>query len=176
MNDFLKTAGGILATLAPTVASVLGGPLAGMATSALITGLGLAPDATKDQVLQAVAGATPEQLIKIKEIESKLILDLKALDVDLEKIAVDNTKDARAREIATKDWTPRVLAGLIVGLYIGVQYYVLAYVLQPEQINIVMRSLGTLDAALGLVLGYYFGSSASSAKKTEQIQSLVDKK
>lgn len=176
MSDFLKTAGGILATIAPTIASVLGGPLAGMATTALINGLGLSPDATQDEVLQAVAKATPEQLIKLKEIEAQLVLDLKKLDVDLAKLSVDNTKDARAREIATKDWTPRVLAGLIVGLYIGVQYYVLAHVLEPGQINIVMRSLGTLDAALGLVLGYYFGSSASSAAKTAQIEELAKKK
>src|SRR6478609_1300497 len=109
MSDFFKTAGGILATIAPTVASVLGGPLAGMATTALISGLGLAPDASKDQVMQAIAQATPEQLITLKQIEAKLILDLKSLDVDLEKLSVDNTKDARNREIQTKDWTPRVL-------------------------------------------------------------------
>jgi len=173
--DFIKNAGGILATLAPTVASVLGGPLAGMATSALIQGLGLAPDASQDQVLQAVSSATPEQLIKIKEIESKLIVDLKTLDVDLERIAVDDTKDARNREIQTKDWTPRVLAALIVGLYIGVQVAVFSVVVEPSMRDFVMRSMGTLDAALTLVLGYYFGSSVGSHKKDEQLSSIIEK-
>jgi hypothetical protein len=144
-----------------------------MATTALISGLGLAPDATKDQVLQAVASATPEQLITIKQIEAKLIVDLKTLDVDLEKLAVDNTKDARAREVSTKDWTPRILAFMILGLYICVQGYVLGYVIPEGSMNIVMRSLGTLDAALGLVLGYYFGSSVGSARKTEQLSTII---
>ena len=40
--------------------------------------------------------------------------------------------------------------------------------------DMALRSLGTLDAALGLVLSYYFGSSLSSTKKTEQISSLVE--
>jgi hypothetical protein len=124
-------------------------------------------------VLQAVASATPEQLITIKQIEAKLIVDLKTLDVDLEKLAVDNTKDARAREVSTKDWTPRILAFMILGLYICVQGYVLGYVIPEGSMNIVMRSLGTLDAALGLVLGYYFGSSVGSARKTEQLSTII---
>lgn len=176
MEDFMKSAGGILATLAPTVASVMGGPLAGMATSALIGAMGLAPETSKEDLMKAVAGATPEQMIKLKEVESQLILDLKKLDVDLEKLSVDNTKDARAREVATKDWTPRTLAFLIVGLYIGVQAYVLGFVIPEASVNIAMRSLGTLDAAVGLVLGYYFGSSVGSVKKTEQVSDLINKK
>lgn len=176
MNDFLKSAGGILATIAPTIASAMGGPLAGMATTAMIGALGLAPDSSSDDVMKAIAGATPEQLLKIKEVEAKLILDLKKLDVDVTKLQVDNTKDARAREIATKDWIPRILAFSIMGLYIGVQAYILGYVIPEQSINIVMRSLGTLDAAVGLVLGYYFGSSVGSANKTDQVTSLINGK
>lgn len=176
VSDYLKTAGGILATIAPTVASAMGGPLAGMATTALINGLGLAPDASHDQVMQAVAGATPEQLLKIKQIDAQLVLDLKKLDVDVLKIKTADTDSARNREIQTKDWTPRVLASLIVGLYIGVQIAVFNVVIDPSMRDFVMRSMGTLDAALGLVLGYYFGSSTSSAAKTEQLSQIINNK
>lgn len=162
--------------IAPTVASALGGPLAGMATTAMISALGLAPDTSKDNLMKAISGATPETLLKLKEIEQQFVLDLKKLDVDVMKLQVDNTKDARAREVATKDWTPRLIAFLIVGLYIGVQAYVLGYVIPEGSLNIVMRSLGTLDAALGLVLGYYFGSSVGSANKTDQITTMINDK
>ncbi len=174
--DFLKAAGGILATIAPTVASAMGGPLAGMATTALIGALGLSPDTSKDDVFKAISTATPEQLLKLKEIEQQFLLDMKKLEIDVTKLNVDNTKDARAREVATRDWTPRILAGLIIGLYIGVQFYLLGYVLDDKQINIVMRSLGTLDAAVGLVLGYYFGSSVGSANKTDQLTTIINGK
>jgi hypothetical protein len=174
VSDFMKSAGGILATIAPTVATAMGGPLAGMATTALINGLGLAPDASHEQVMQAIAGATPEQLLKIKQIDAQLVLDLRKLDVDVTKMRYDDTANARGREIATKDWTPRILAGLVVGLYIGVQIAVFNVVIDPSMRDFVMRSMGTLDAALGLVLGYYFGSSTGSAAKTEQLSTVIN--
>lgn len=173
--DLLKSAGSLLATIAPTIASALAGPFAGMATNAVIGALGLAPETTSTEVLTAVAAAGPDQLLAIKQVEQQFLLDLKKLDISLAQLQYADTANARSREIVLQDYTPRILAGLVIGLYIGVQFYILGYVLAPEQINIVMRSLGTLDAAVALVLGYYFGSSVGSAKKTEQISELTKK-
>jgi hypothetical protein len=75
-------------------------------------------------------------------------------------------------EVDTKSWTPPVLAALIVGGYIAVQWFLLTHVVAPEMREIVKRSLGMLDAALGLVLGFYFGSSSSSRAKDDTIQAL----
>lgn len=175
MTDFLKNAGSILASIAPTIASTLGGPLAGTAVNALIGVLGLAPESTQTDVMKAIASATPEQLLAIKTVEANFQVQMKKLEVDLTSLEVKNTEGARAMAVATKDYTQRILAGLIVSLYIGVQYYVLAHVLEPEQMNIVMRSLGTLDASLGLVLGFYFGSSLGSHKKDAAISTLQGK-
>jgi hypothetical protein len=41
----------------------------------------------------------------------------------------------------------------------------MSHIVPQEMREIVLRSMGTLDMALGLVLGYYFGSSAGSARK-----------
>jgi hypothetical protein len=175
MTDFLKAAGGILATLAPTVATVLGGPLAGMATTALVGALGLEPTATSDEIMKAVAGATPEQLIKLKEVEAQLILDLKKLDVDVMRIDASDRDSARKREMTTLDYTPRIIAGLIISLYIGVQYFIFAgHSVDDSMMQIALRSLGTLDAAVTMVLAYYFGSSAGSRNKDNQIATLVN--
>jgi hypothetical protein len=62
----------------------------------------------------------------------------------------------------------------VVGLYIGVQIAVFNVVIDPSMRDFVMRSMGTLDAALGLVLGYYFGSSTGSAAKTEQLSTVIN--
>jgi len=161
MSDFLKAAGGILAALAPTVATVLGGPLAGMATTAMIGALGLTPDASTNDIMRAVAGATPEQLLKLKEVEAKLIIDLKTLDVDITRIDAADRDSARKREI--------------VGLFVGVQYYIFSgHDLDPDMRDFAMRSLGTLDASLAMILAYYFGSSAGSRNKDAQIATLVN--
>lgn len=173
--DFLKAAGGILATLAPTAASMLGGPFAGMATAGLLKALDLTPDTSHDDLMRAVVGATPEQLLKLKELDNQLILDMRKLDVDLEKISAEDRDSARKREIATGDWTPRIIAALIIGAWGVINYYIFSgHILPPEMMNIAMRSMGTLDAALGLILGYYFGSSAGSKAKNDQIAMMVD--
>lgn len=169
VTDFFKEAGGLLATIAPTVASAFGGPLAGMATQKLIGALGLAPETTREDLEKAILGATPEQLLEIKKVEQQFIIDMKRLDIDLEKIAAGDRDSARQREIQTGDPTPKILAALIVGLYIYVQYFLLSGVIDASMKDFVLRSLGMLDAALGLVLGYYFGSSAGSRSKDETI-------
>lgn len=52
------------------------------------------------------------------------------------------------------------LALLIVCLYGAVQWHLLTNSVAGDMREIVMRALGTLDASVGLVLGFYFGSSA----------------
>lgn len=174
-TDFLKSAGSILTSLAPTVATALGGPFAGIATQKLIGALGLAPDATQDEVMQAVATATPEQLLALKKIEAELQVDLKKLDISMMELEAKDRADARHREVETKDWTPRIIAGVVLTVWLGVQYYIFSgHILEATMRDFAMRSLGTLDAALSLILGYYFGSSMGSSKKNEQISTLVD--
>lgn len=175
LNDLGDAAKGILSVIAPAAATVLGGPLAGLATQKIITALGLPTDANVSMIGAAVANATSEQMIELKKIDALLEVDLRKLDLDLATIQTADTANARQREIATRDYTPRILAGLVMGMYIGVQFWLLAYILDPAQLNLVMRSLGTLDAAVGMILGYYFGSSIGSSNKDRQISSLTEK-
>ncbi len=56
---------------------------------------------------------------------------------------------------------------VLIALYAYVQWFLLNELVNVDMREIVMRSLGTLDALLGLVVGYYFGSSDSGVKKTE---------
>ncbi|MCI0655860.1 MAG: hypothetical protein L0170_02175, partial [Acidobacteria bacterium] len=81
-------------------------------------------------------------------------LGLKAeeLQVEAERVAGADRASARGREIALKDWTPKVLAVLIILTYAGVTAYLLTHVIVPDMEALVMRTLGVLDAALGLCL------------------------
>lgn len=87
---------------------------------------------------------------------------------DLEATAAADRANARNREIQVKDWTPRVLAGLVVIFAAVGEGWVLTHG-YPNNVaeGLVGRILGTLDSALILVLSYYFGSSAGSDRKTE---------
>jgi hypothetical protein len=97
-------------------------------------------------------------------------------DITLEELAPTDRASAREREVKSGDsWTPRILASLIVMAWFAIQWHLLVHIIPQEMREIVMRTLGTLDMALGMVLGYYFGSSASSRTKTELIAKATQK-
>lgn len=172
-----------LAPIAPTLATLLGGPLAGAGVAAVEGALGVTgPDACAQQLSAGLL--TPDQLAALKKADLEHEEKMRALGVDLarinaahteafEKIAADDRNSARVREAAVRDYTPRILAYCIVMIYAGVQAYLLTQVINEDMREIVMRALGTLDAAMTLVLSYYFGSSAGSKSKDEVVDRLT---
>ena len=162
----------ILGAVAPTLATAIGGPFAGMATKAIAGVLLGKEDATQDEISVALSGATPEQLVALKKLDADFAVRMKELDVDLDRIQAADRDSARKRQMATGDHTPQRLAYLYAAAFfavIGFQCW-LAY----EQKEIPVMIGKTLDMLLGvltaMVLGskeYFFGSSSSSAKKTQ---------
>ena len=166
----------LVRTVAPSIASAVGGPLAGMATKAISEALLGKPDGSEEELLQAAAKASPEQLLALKKAENDCALQMRELDIDLERIAGADRDSARNREIKTKDWTPKILAGGITVGYFGVLFYMLTHGLPTtggSEAMLVM--LGTLGTAFGGVMAYYFGSSAGSKEKTEALNRMNHK-
>ena len=166
----------LVRTVAPSIASAVGGPLAGMATKAISEALLGKPDGTEEELAQAATKATPEQLLALKKAENDFALQMRELDIDLERIAGADRDSARNREIKTKDWTPKILAGGITVGYFGVLFYMLTHGLPTtggSEAMLVM--LGTLGTAFGGVMAYYFGSSAGSKEKTEAMNRMASK-
>lgn len=173
MSDFdWKGLAGKIAEVAPTIGAVLapatggGSVVVGAAIGAIGRALGLPEGASPQEVDAALAKATPDQLLALKKADQEFQLQMKKLDVDLVKIAADDRDSARKREAATNDWTPRILAAFVVGLYIYVQWLLLNRVIAEDMREIAMRALGTLDGALMLVLSYYFGASQPTGTPT----------
>ena len=155
-----------------SAASSLGGPLATMAANAVGKALGVdgvAPSA--ESIQQAIAGATPEQMLALKKAEQDFQLQLKELDIksvaDLEKIAADDRNSARNREIALKDRIPALLSLLVTIGFFGLLGYMLKYQIPSNNRDILNVMLGSLGTAWIAIITYYFGSSAGSARKSE---------
>ena len=164
----------LVRTVAPTIATAVGGPLAGMATRAISEALLGKPDGTEAELAQAAANATPEQLLALKNAEQDFAVRMRELDIDLERIANEDRAGARDREVKTKDWTPRILAGLITFGYFGALFFMLMNGLPTtggSEAMLVM--LGTLGTAWGGVVAYYFGSSAGSRDKNDTISKMM---
>jgi hypothetical protein len=109
----LSKIGNLLGQLAPTIATAIGGPIAGMAVKALAGALGLSQDASSEDVEAALINATPEQLAAIKKVDADFKVQMKELDIDLEKIAAGDRDSARNMQMHTNDWIPRAMAIMV---------------------------------------------------------------
>ena len=163
-----------LLKLAPTVATALGGPLAGIAVSALGNALGVAPEKVND-LLQS-GQMTGEQIAAIKVAE----LELKQKESDngfkFAELDVRDRESARQMQIANKSLTPEILSWMIVVATIGLEGYVLIFGLPSVAPDLVIgRILGTLDTAFATVLAFWLGSSVSNRIKDATIAHQANK-
>lgn len=157
-----------LAAVAPGLATALGGPLAGVAVSAISNKLLGKPDGTEDDIAAAVMSGSPDALLRLKEAEQQFQKDMKALDIDLERIHQIDRASARSREANTGDSiTPRVLAGVIVVGFFSVLIIAMTLGLPEKGADAMLILIGALGAAFTAIVAYYFGSSAGSAMKTK---------
>jgi len=168
----LSKIGGLLAQVAPTVATALGGPLAGLAVKTLSEAMFGHQDASESDVSAALMNATPDQLQKLKEIDASFKTRMKELDIDLEAIAAEDRKSARSMMTMTGAQTPAILSYSVIIAWVFIQYYLFTTVIDPSMRELIARVLGTLDGALMLVLSFWFGSSSGSHAKDQTISDL----
>jgi hypothetical protein len=158
----------VVGTVAPVLATALGGPLAGVAVKAIAAGLGK-PEAKEAEVAEILAGGDPQMLVKLREIDRQFEKEMSALGIDLEKIAAEDRANARAREVSLGgDWTVRILAYTIIGSFCALVFSVLFGQVTAES-TIAGAVIGYLSAKAEQVTAYYFGSSVGSKLKTEAL-------
>lgn len=160
-----------LAKLAPTAATLLGGPLAGLAVNMIGDALGL-KDATKETIMDVVQSGTmtPEQVAAVKTAEANLKIKLKELDIRLEEIHAADRDSARRMQIQNRSWIPAVLSVLTVGGFFYLLYGAATGAFKLEGSDIMMLLLGVLARETAGVYAYWLGSSSGSAQKTELLK------
>jgi len=151
--------GKLIENVAPTIATALGGPVAGMAVKALSSALLGHEGGSEDDITAALANATPDQITALKKIDADFKVQMKKLDIDLVKIAADDRASARDMAANTHSYTPSVLSYVTVVCWAIIQYYLFTHIIDPSMRELIARVLGTLDGALMLVLSFWFGSS-----------------
>jgi hypothetical protein len=157
----------IIGSVAPTVATALGGPLAGLAVESLGKALGMdQPTVKKVQDALTQGQLTGEQIAQIKQAELNLQARMKELDISEEQLYVSDRDSARKREEVVQDKTNRNLAYLVVSAFLAL---IAGTILGYAKVDSVLAGtlVGYLSAKCEQVLAYYFGSSKSSDRKTE---------
>jgi hypothetical protein len=156
--DWLET----LEKLAPTVATAMGGPLAGAAVTALGNLFGVdSPTQDKISTILSEGKLTSEQLSKLKELELSYQNDEKERDFKYTELVYKDRDSARVSNVAGGvQGKLFYLTLILLGLTLGSEGLVLFHGYPPEIPELVVgRVLGLLDSIALTVLAYWFGAS-----------------
>jgi len=145
---------GLLKGVAPALATAVAGPLGGAAVAALAAKFGVSDSV--EAVAKAISG-DPQAAQKLADLE----LEYARLDA-----ADRDSARKRELEIATSAAAPwyskMVTPALAIGMFLlwgTVNLLLLNNAIPDGMREIVIRMLGSLDAANMLILSYYFGNS-----------------
>lgn len=158
----------LLGSVAPAIATALGvgGGPAGAAIALASRAIFGRDDATADDIGAALAaGASPEQIEKLREAEREFSMKLVDSAVRLEEIEAADRANARAREIATKDRMPAVLAIILTIALFATIAMLGVRAVPAENREPFLILLGALSTAWTGAMTYYHGSSSSSRAK-----------
>ena len=154
-----------LTQIAPGLATALGGPLAGLAVTAISKALGI--DEKDVQKTIETGKLSADQLASLKQAEMDLQAKAQELGLDFEKLATDDRKSARDMQTTTKSIIPAVLAiGVTVGFFAILIGLMTDNVTKSDALLLMLGSLGTAWTA---IVSFYFGSSAHSEKQSEML-------
>ena len=161
MADWIDT----LEKLAPTVASALGSPVAGMAVGALESALGMSSDEVQKTVESGKL--TGDQVAAIQQAELAIKAKAQELGLDFAKLTNEDRANARDMQKTVKSWVPPTLAMLVTVGFFGILIaMMMGKIDQAAEVDIMLGSLGTAWTG---IIAFYFGSSAGSQAKDQMI-------
>jgi hypothetical protein len=141
-----------------------------MAVGAVADALGLS-DKTVDAVKQAISGATPEQMLALKNADQAFALQMQALGfkqiTDMEALAVKDRGDARAMQVAKPSFVPAMLTCFVVGAFTSTLLLLLKFDVPTTNRDIVVYMIGQLSGGFTSALAFWLGTTRDSGRKTE---------
>lgn len=158
----------VLNTVAPTVATALGGPLAGMAVKAIGGALGIEqPTQTKIEDAITSGSLSAEQLAALKQADTDFKLKLRELDIKEEEIHAGDRKSAREMQVSNRSYVPAILSVITVSGFFILLGGAAMGKLTLTGSDVMMLLLGVLARETASVYQFWLGSSSSSQNKTD---------
>lgn len=139
----------LIASIAPTIAKLVGTKLESVATDKIKQALG---------VEELPTSLSSVDIEKIKSVDNELMLELYRLDV---------TDRDSARKLALVDNTPKVLSYVITFGFFGMLILNSINYLPAVNESVMNIMIGSLGTAWVSIVNYYFGSSLGSRNKNE---------
>lgn len=156
-----------IGAIAPTVASALGGPLAGLAVDAVGKAFGWS-DTTQEKVQEALSKGqlSGDQILALKQAELAIKQQENELGFKFADLEVQDRKDARSMQTSTRSYMPAVLSSLVTVGYFSILIGMMRGMLKVDDSQALLIMLGSLGTAWGAVMAFWFGSTSGSAEKT----------
>ena len=166
-DDIGKLIGGV----APTLATALGGPLAGAAVHTIAEALGVdvPPKFTSDssfvgRLRDAIGGATPEQRAAIIKAEHDFEARMRELDIDLARLHAEDRQSARQAFTRHRSFLVPAIAVMVMLAFFATVGGVLFGVpgLAAEHSVLAGTVVGYVSAKADQVVSFFFGSSEAA--------------
>ena len=161
-----------LTTIAPTLASALLGPMAGIAVAGLSKIFGLS-EASQENVASMINDGklTPEHLAAIKELELQYKNDEAERGFKYKELEFKDVADARGMQKETKSVIPATLTILVTCGFFGVLGWMMY---EPSVVNSppLLIMLGQLSAGWAAVISFWMGTTSGSSRTRELLAQL----
>ncbi len=157
----------VLATVAPFIGSLVGGPLGGAAGQQLAEFLTGDKNASPKVIERALRNATPAQLIALKKLDLDFKQSMAEIGITEQEIAAMDRDSARKREMVIKDHIPGILSILLTLGVFAAWFALFYYPMQPAAKGLLDTMLGSVSTVWIMAMTYYYGSSVGSKRKTD---------
>lgn len=166
-----KKALGVLRTVAPTAAAALAGPYAPLAQAVIRKVIGAEERDDVEEALLAAA-ASPDTVVKLKEIEAAIKAQEEQLGIRFAELEVEDRKDARLLARETSIVPQLAITAIFVVGYFTILGLFFSSRLEVPMSESFMVMLGVLTAGMTQIMAFWFGSSRGSQQKDDVIREL----
>ncbi len=157
----------LIASIAPTLATALGGPFAGTAVKILAKKFLNKDDATEDELEDAIGSATPEELGVLKKIDNDFKLEMGKQKIDLFALEISDVQNSR--ELFKINMWPQVT----LSAFYTVGYFTIVFMLlsgdlavpEGSEGHLISGLIGVLTTMQVKIADFWFGSSHGSKTK-----------
>lgn len=174
----------IVGSVAPGLATALGGPLAGAAVKVMADKVLGKPDATQDEVTAALStgSLSGDQILALKTAEQQFQLELERIDASREQSAMQDTQSARNQTVSLAQasssiaWAAPVISTVIVsGFFACVALlFVIDRTWDERTANLLNVLFGALIPGFAQVCNYWLGSSAGSKRAGDSVRKIAE--
>jgi hypothetical protein len=163
-----------LKTLAPLLGTALAGPLGGAAAGFIADNLGI-EGKTVEAVTEALASGklSADQVAQLKLAEIDFQKFLKQNNIDLERVHAEDRGSARDMFKVSRSAVPAWLSFIVTVGYFGILLAMMFGKVQLSDSQALLLMLGSLSTAWGMVMAFWFGTTAGSKDKTEMLANSI---